>query len=102
LGNLAGYFLDIIAFIPVLRYFFILKTGLHGSAQYLHLVADVIDIIFFLHVITQGPEDPGQGITGGGATTMAHMQGPGRIGADEFYLYFLFTAGRGAGVFIFG
>ena len=61
----------------------LLIAQIQRTAKVLHLVADVVDIIFTHHVKTGKGKHAGKGITQSSPPAMADMQRPRGIGAHE-------------------
>ena len=97
--NFTGDVLDIVSLIMILWKFHAFLQNLPvtqpcGPAQDIHLIADVIDVIFRLEVIPGFLKNIAQGIANRRATAMPNMKRTRWIGAHIFHQNFLTLAHR--------
>ena len=70
----------------------------HRSGQVIDLIAGIIDVKLFLHIIAGCLHQIGQRTAECRAAAMTHMQRSGRIGADKLDLDFLPLSGGGIAI----
>ena len=64
-------------------------AGIKRALENVHLIARVIEVVFFFHLITTGAEDTGQSAAQNRAAAVGDMHRAGWIDADKFNLNFL-------------